>query len=124
MFTLEITQSAETDLDKITDYLGFELSNPKAALALLDEIDRVSATLTDSPELFPLCSDSRLAEQGYERLLLRRVRPWLVRARRPRLDRGARLDGRRDALARLVLPRGRTDDPRRPPPVHAPPDAR
>ena len=52
MFTLEITQSAETDLDKITDYLGFELSNPKAALALLDEIDRVSATLTDSPELF------------------------------------------------------------------------
>lgn len=43
MFTLEITQSAETDLDKITDYLGFELSNPKAALALLDEIDRVSA---------------------------------------------------------------------------------
>ena len=31
MFTLEITQSAETDLDKITDYLGFELSNPKAA---------------------------------------------------------------------------------------------
>ena len=36
MFTLEITQSAETDLDKITDYLGFSLSNPQAALALLD----------------------------------------------------------------------------------------
>ena len=57
-------------------------------------------------------------------LLLRRGRPRLVRAHRPRLARGARLDGRRDALARLVLPRGRTDDPRRPPPVHAPPDAR
>ena len=57
-------------------------------------------------------------------LLLRRVRPRLVRAHRPRLDRGARLDGRRDALARRVLPRRRTDDPRRPPPVHAPPDAR
>ena len=71
MFTLEITQSAETDLDKITDYLGFELSNPKAALALLDEIDRVSATLTDSPELFPLCSDSRLAEQGYRKAIVR-----------------------------------------------------
>ena len=71
MFTLEITQSAETDLDKITDYLGFELSNPKAALALLDEIDRVSITLTDSPELFPLCSDSRLAEQGYRKAIVR-----------------------------------------------------
>ena len=70
-FTLEITQSAETDLDKITDYLGFELSNPKAALALLDEIDRVSATLTDSPELFPLSSDSRLAELGYRKAIVR-----------------------------------------------------
>lgn len=36
MFTLEITESAEADLDQITDYLGFSLSNPQAALALLD----------------------------------------------------------------------------------------
>lgn len=26
MFTLEITESAEADLDQITDYLGFALS--------------------------------------------------------------------------------------------------
>ena len=69
MFTLEITESAEADLDQITDYLGFSLSNPQAALALLDEVDRVSATLAGSPELFPLCSDFRLAELGYRKAI-------------------------------------------------------
>ena len=67
MFKLEITESAESDLDQITDYLGFALANPQAALALLDEVDRVSAALADTPELFPLCSDSRLAELGYRK---------------------------------------------------------
>ena len=71
MFTLEITESAEADLDQITDYLGFSLSNPQAVLALLDEVDRVSATLAGSPELFPLCSDSRLAELGYRKAIVR-----------------------------------------------------
>jgi len=71
MFTLEITESAEADLDQITDYLGFALSNPQAALALLDEVERVSATLAGSPELFPLCSDSRLAELGYRKAIVR-----------------------------------------------------
>ena len=36
MFRLEITESAEADLDSITDYLGFELHNPSAAETLLD----------------------------------------------------------------------------------------
>lgn len=71
MYTLEITESAEADLDHITDYLGFTLSNSEAALALLDEVDRVSSTLVDSPELFPLCSDFRLAELGYRKAIVR-----------------------------------------------------
>ena len=45
MYTLEITASAESDLDQITDYLGCELANPPAALAFLDEVERVSDTL-------------------------------------------------------------------------------
>ena len=36
MYTLEITESAEADLDQITEYLGIELANPPAALAVLD----------------------------------------------------------------------------------------
>ena len=64
MYTLEITASAESDIDQITDYIGNELANPSAALAFLDEVERVSDTLEETPELFPLCADSRLAELG------------------------------------------------------------
>ena len=71
MYTLEITASAESDLDQITDYLGNELANPPAALAFLDEVERVSDTLEETPELFPLCADSRLAELGYRKAIVR-----------------------------------------------------
>ena len=68
MYTLEITESAEADLDQITDYIGTVLANPRAALALLEEVDRVSDALETTPEIFSLCSDSRLAELGYRKV--------------------------------------------------------
>ena len=71
MYTLEITASAERDLDEITDYVSNTLLNPPAALAILDEFDRVSETLEDNPDIFPLCSDSNLAELGYRKAIVR-----------------------------------------------------
>ena len=71
MYTLEITASAERDLDEITDYVGNALSNPTAALAILDEFDRVAETLEESPEIFPMCSDARLSELGYRKAIAR-----------------------------------------------------
>ena len=71
MFTLEITASADDDLDQITDYLGTTLANPPAATAFLDEVERVSDTLEETPLLFPLCSDPRLAELGYRKAIVR-----------------------------------------------------
>ena len=71
MYTLEITESAEVDLDQITDYLGNILANPSAALAVLDEVEHVSETLETTPELFPLCNDPRLAELGYRKAIVR-----------------------------------------------------
>lgn len=71
MFELEITESAESDLDQITDYLSVALCNPQAAVAFLDEVEHVSDVLADKPELFPLCSDSKLAELGYRKATVR-----------------------------------------------------
>ena len=71
MYTLEITESAEADLEQITEYLGIELANPPAALAVLDEIGQVSDALEVTPEMFPLCADSRLAEMGYRKAIVR-----------------------------------------------------
>ena len=71
MYTLEITASAEADLDQITDYLGTTLANPPAAIAFLDEVERISGTLADTPLAFPLCADHRLAESGYRKAVVR-----------------------------------------------------
>ena len=71
MFTLEITASAEDDLDQITDYLGTTLANPPAATAFLDEVERISDTLKETPLLFPLCSDPQLAEWGCRKAVVR-----------------------------------------------------
>ena len=71
MFTLEITGSAESDLDQITDYMAYTLANPQAALSFIDEVDRVADTLATTPELFPLCSDTRLSELGYRKAIVR-----------------------------------------------------
>lgn len=71
MFALEVTQSAENDLSDITDYLSVQLGNPPAALAFLDEVESVGDALGENPELFPLCRDSRLADLGYRKALVR-----------------------------------------------------
>lgn len=71
MYTLDVTAAAESDLDRITDYIGDRLANPTAALALLDEIERVSDSIRTDPNLFPLCFDTRLAELGYHKAVVR-----------------------------------------------------
>lgn len=71
MFTLEITESAENDLDSIVEYLSIQLANPPAAIALLDEVSLVGEQLSDMPNSFPLCKDSRLAELGYHKAVIR-----------------------------------------------------
>ena len=71
MFTLEITASAEDDLDQITDYLGTTLANPPAATAFLEEVERISDSLEETPLIFPLCSDPQLAELGYRKAVVR-----------------------------------------------------
>ena len=51
----EITEAAEQDLDRITDYLGVTLANPQAALAMLDEVEKINAELVSNPGIYPLC---------------------------------------------------------------------
>lgn len=71
MFRLEITESAESDLDEITDYIGRTLCNPPAVATLLDAIDAACSELTEMPEIFPLCADPRLADLGYRKAVIK-----------------------------------------------------
>jgi len=71
MCKVEIAESAEADLDSITDYLTITLANPQAANVLLDEIAEAVDHIEDDPELFPLCSDSRLSDLGYRKAVVK-----------------------------------------------------
>ena len=71
MYAVEYTASAEADLDSIVDYLAFHLCNPPAAQALLDSIDDAIDCFTETPDIFPLCNDDRLAELGYHKAAVR-----------------------------------------------------
>ena len=69
MYTLDITDAAEQDLDRITDYLGVTLANPQAALALLDEVEKINAELVSNPSIYPLCAAAKLADLGYHKAI-------------------------------------------------------
>ena len=69
MYTLDITDAAEQDLDRITDYLGVTLANPQAALALLDEVEKINAELVSNPSIYPLCAAANLADLGYHKAI-------------------------------------------------------
>ena len=69
MYTLDITDAAEQDLDRITDYLGITLANPQAALALLDEVEKINAELVSNPSIYPLCAAANLSDLGYHRAI-------------------------------------------------------
>ena len=71
MYAVEFTESAESDLDSITDYLSVHLANPPAAEALLDAIDSAIANFSANPAIFPLCRDERLADLGYRKSVVR-----------------------------------------------------
>ena len=71
MYTLEITASAEAELDGITEYIGVKLCNPPAAISFLDALDAVAEMLENSPFAFPLCADSRLADMGYRKATIK-----------------------------------------------------
>ena len=69
MYTLDITDVAEQDLDRITDYLGVTLANPQAALALLDEVEKINVELASNPSIYPLCAAANLADLGYHKAI-------------------------------------------------------
>ncbi len=70
MFDLVITRLADSDLAEIVDYISGELSNPAAALDFLDEVESQYDYLRSNPRIFSVCTDSRLAEKEYRKVIV------------------------------------------------------
>jgi len=70
-YKVQMTESADKDLEEIADYIAIKLSNPKSATELLDEFLEKKKLLVKSPLIYPLCSNLRLQEEGYHRFLFK-----------------------------------------------------
>ena len=60
VYNVQITASAEKDLDEILAYIVEELSNPQAAEHLLDEITKTFHVLAENPMIYPACTQPLL----------------------------------------------------------------
>jgi len=67
-YSLVIAETAETDLDRIADYISYELKEPVTALKQLERIEAAMMTLEELPERHSLVQDKYLAAKGIRKL--------------------------------------------------------
>lgn len=67
-YSLVIAEAAETDLDRIADYISYELKEPITALKQLARIEEAMITLEELPERHSLVQDKYLAAKGIRKL--------------------------------------------------------
>jgi len=70
MYSLQVTELAEQDLDGIVNYMTGELANPIAARAFLDKIEDCYKLLRTRPKIYVVCDDSYLRGRGYRKTLI------------------------------------------------------
>ena len=70
MYRLRVSEHANQDLDNIISYIVVQLVNPSAASRLLDEIEKCYAFLKSNPEMYEICTDSRLAKENYRKVVI------------------------------------------------------
>jgi plasmid stabilization system protein ParE len=69
-FRVEVSESADNDLDAILTYITEELASPRAASDFADELDEKYERLVDHPFMFELSRNERLAKMGYRRFVV------------------------------------------------------
>lgn len=68
LYRIRYTPLAFDDLDEIDDYISVTLANPRAALALMDEIEISISRLKKYPFIGSKVEDVCLASKGYRKL--------------------------------------------------------
>ena len=69
-YRVEVSESADRDLDAILTYIADELASPKAASDFADEVDAKYEMLETYPFMFELSRNERLAKIGYRRFVI------------------------------------------------------
>lgn len=77
-YTIHITAVAERDILNASDYIEFNLKNPKVADELLDEADIQIHSLSDFPYKSQLVTDPILASWGIRFVIVKRYLAFYV----------------------------------------------
>ncbi len=64
-YELTITESFESDLDNVLEYISQKLSNPAAADRLLKRTGEKINLICEDPFMYPLYHDDNISERGY-----------------------------------------------------------
>lgn len=70
-YNLVITKSAEKDLADILQYISKDLSAPKAANDLLDDILKCYNNISLNPLMYALCDNDRLKSKKYRKAVIK-----------------------------------------------------
>ncbi len=66
-YSVRVTEHAHDDLAQIISYIVDELSNPPAALTLLNAVEHVYEKLAETPSMYSLCQKPLLSRRGYRK---------------------------------------------------------
>lgn len=72
MYKLEITVSAQEELDAIYEYIAVELANKTAAEAFFDQVEKCYDSLVRQPYMYEQCREESLRLAGYRRAVIER----------------------------------------------------
>lgn len=64
-----IADEARRSLTEAVAYISTVLCEPSAAAKLADALESAIDSLSDLPELYPLCAEKRLAKMGLRKIL-------------------------------------------------------
>ena len=64
-YKLTVTESFESDLDNVLEYISQKLLNPAAADRLLKRTEEKINLICENPFMYPLYHDDTISEKGY-----------------------------------------------------------
>ena len=69
-YKLQVTQTADRDLDGILSYIMIELKNVEAALHFADEVDARYDKLIENPYIYEECRQPLLKQSHYRKAVI------------------------------------------------------
>lgn len=70
VYSVQISPSANQDIDGIFLYIAQKLNSPKAAMDLAEKLEEKIDLLAEQPFMFELSRDDRLYNLGYRRIVI------------------------------------------------------